>query len=237
MHHKPLYLPLSLLLLTTAAGSLSAGKLQQKSFGKTPDGQAVSLYTLRNASGMEVTITNYGGTITTVRVPDKNKKMGDVVLGFENVDGYAAKENTSYFGATIGRYGNRVAHGKFTLDGHTYQIPTNDGPNALHGGAVGFNRKVWQAKDVSTAAASALELHYLSPDGEQGFPGNLNVTVRYTLDNQNGLRIDYSATTDKDTVLNLTNHSYFNLEGPGSATVLNHRVMLAADQFTPVDAT
>ena len=185
---------------------------------------------------MEVTITNYGGTITTVRVPDRNK-MGDVVLGFDNVDGYAAKENTSYFGATIGRYGNRIAHGRFTLDGHTYQVPTNDGPNSLHGGAVGFNRRIWQAKDVSTANAPALELHYLSPDGEQGFPGNLNVTVRFTLDNQNGLRIDYSATTDKDTVLNLTNHSYFNLEGPGSATVLNHNVMLSADQFTPVDAT
>jgi aldose 1-epimerase len=236
MHHQPLYLPLSLLLLATAAGSQSTPKLQQRSFGKTPDGQAVSLYTLRNASGMEVTITNYGGTITTVRVPDRNK-MGDVVLGFDNVDGYAAKENTSYFGATIGRYGNRIAHGRFTLDGHTYQVPTNDGPNSLHGGAVGFNRRIWQAKDVSTANAPALELHYLSPDGEQGFPGNLNVTVRFTLDNQNGLRIDYSATTDKDTVLNLTNHSYFNLEGPGSATVLNHNVMLSADQFTPVDAT
>ncbi len=237
MLHKPLHLSLSLLLLTAAAGAQSASKLQQRPFGKTPDGQAVSLYTLRNASGMEVTITNYGGTITAVRVPDRNKKMGDVVLGFDNVEGYASPQNTSYFGALIGRYGNRIAHGRFTLDGHTYQIPTNDGPNALHGGAVGFNRRVWQAKDVSTAGAPALELHYLSSDGEQGFPGNLNVTVRYSLDDRNGLRIDYSATTDKDTVLNLTNHSYFNLEGPGSPTVLNHRLMLAASQFTPVDAT
>src|SRR5947208_1789443 len=185
MLHKPLYLPLSLLFMTAVASSQSAQKLEQRSFGKTPDGQAVSLYTLRNASGMEVTITNYGGTITTVKVPDKNKKFGDVVLGFDNVDGYASKGNTSYFGALIGRYGNRLAHGKFTLDGHTYQVPTNDGPNSLHGGAVGFNRRIWQAKDASTASAQALELHYLSPDGEQGFPGNLNVTVRYTLGNQN----------------------------------------------------
>ena len=238
MLHKPLHLlSLSLLLLTAVASPQSARKLEQRSFGKTPDGQAVSLYTLRNASGMEVTVSNYGGVITTVKVPDKNKKFGDVVLGFDSVDYYAAKDNTSYFGALIGRYGNRLAHGRFTLDGHTYQVPTNDGPNSLHGGAVGFNRRIWQAKDVSTASAPALELHYLSPDGEQGFPGNLNVTVRYTLGNQNDLRIDYSATTDKDTVLNLTNHSYFNLAGPGSGTVLNHRLMLAADQFTPVDGT
>lgn len=238
MLEKPLtFLSLSISLLTIAATPQWAQKLQQRPFGKTPDGQAVSLYTLRNASGMEVTITNYGGTITSVKVPDKNKNFGDVVLGFDNVDGYAAKENTSYFGATIGRYGNRLAHGKFTLNGHTYQVPTNDGPNSLHGGAIGFNRRIWQAKDVSTANAPALELHYLSPDGEQGFPGNLNVTIRYTLGKGNDLRIDYSATTDKDTVLNLTNHSYFNLAGPGSGTVLNHSLMLAADQFTPVDAT
>ena len=237
MLNKALYvLPLSMLLIATAS-SQSAQKLQQQPFGKTPDGQAVSLYTLRNASGMEVTITNYGGAITTVKVPDNKKKFGDVVLGFDSVDGYASKENTSYFGALIGRYGNRLAHGRFTLDGHTYQVPTNDGPNSLHGGAVGFNRRIWQAKDASTASAQALELHYLSPDGEQGFPGNLNVTVRYTLGNQNDLRIDYSATTDKDTVLNLTNHSYFNLAGPGSGTILNNTLMLAADQFTPVDAT
>jgi aldose 1-epimerase len=237
MLNKPLYaLPLSMLMIATAS-SQSAQKLQQRPFGKTPDGQTVSLYTLRNASGMEVTIANYGGVITTVKVPDNKKNFGDVVLGFDSVDGYASKENTSYFGALIGRYGNRLAHGKFTLDGHTYQVPTNDGPNSLHGGAVGFNRRIWQAKDASTASAQALELRYLSPDGEQGFPGNLNVTVRYTLDNQNGLRLDYSATTDKDTVLNLTNHSYFNLAGPGSGTILNHTLMLAADQFTPVDAT
>lgn len=238
MFKKPLFLlPLSMALITTAASSQSAQKLQQRPFGKTPDGQAVSLYTLRNASGMEVTITNYGGAITTIKAPDSKKKFGDVVLGFDSVEGYASKENTSYFGALIGRYGNRLAHGKFTLDGHTYQVPTNDGPNSLHGGAIGFNRRIWQAKDASTANAPALELHYLSPDGEQGFPGNLNVTVRYTLGNRNDLRIDYSATTDKDTVLNLTNHSYFNLAGPGSGTVLNHSVMLAADQFTPVDGT
>lgn len=230
----------SALLISCAAIALSGQSqqsLDKQPFGKTPDGQEVFLYTLRNAGGMKVTISNYGGTLTSVSVMDRNKKFGDVVLGFDNVEGYTQKLNTAYFGALIGRYGNRIANGTFTLDGHTYHIPLNDGPNALHGGLHGFNSKVWEAKDVSTAGAPALELHYLSPDGQEGFPGNLNVTVRYSLDAQNGLHIDYRATTDNDTVLNLTNHSYFNLAGAGSETVLQHKLMLDADRYTPVNST
>lgn len=202
-------------------------------FGKTPDGHEVSLYTLSNKSGMKVSITNYGGTITSIKVPDRNKHFDDVVLGFDNLEGYIATK--SYFGATIGRYANRIANGTFRLDGKTYHIPTNEGTNALHGGTVGFNKRVWTAKEISTGHGQALELHYLSPDGEMGFPGDLSVTVRFSLNDKDELRIEYIATTDKPTVLNLTNHSYFNLSGQGNGTILHDKVMLAADQFTPVD--
>ena len=215
----------------------STPSIGQKAFGQMPGGQKVFLYTLKNKSGMQVTITNYGGTVTSIRVRDRAGKYADVVLGFDTLAAYTSKENDGYFGALIGRYGNRIAHGTFTLDGKAYHIPLNDGPNMLHGGKVGFNNRVWDANDVSTSEMPALELHYLSPAGEQGFPGNLNVTVRYSLDAKNGLHIDYSATTDKDTVLNLTNHSYFNLKGAGSATVLNHKLTLAASRFTPVNST
>lgn len=219
-----------------ARGAAPSG-MEAQSWGKAPDGRAVSLYRLRNGAGMQVTITNYGGTITSIQVPDRNHKFGDVVLGFDNLEGYTQKANDAYFGATIGRYGNRIAHGTFTLDGHAYHIPTNNNGNALHGGTVGFNQRVWDAKDVSNGGSPALELHYLSPDGEEGFPGNLNVRVRFSLNDKNELRIDYTATTDKDTVLNLTNHSYFNLAGAGSGTILRERLTLDADRFTPVDAS
>jgi aldose 1-epimerase len=232
------------LVLTSVVASLAAGgkaqsakNMNMQSFGKTSDGHEVSLYTLKNRSGMEAKITNYGGIITSIKVKDRHGKFGDVVLGFENLDGYLSKTNKSYFGAIIGRYANRIAHGTFVLDGHQYHIPTNDGPNSLHGGLRGFDKRVWDAKDVSTARASELELHYLSRDGEEGFPGNLSVTVRYSLGDENDLHIDYYATTDKDTVLNLTNHSYFNLTGPGSGEILNHKLTLQADQFTPIDKT
>ena len=216
------------------AMSLNAQTIEKQPFGTT-DGKEISLYTLKNAAGMEVKISNYGGVITQIRVPDRNKKFDDVVLGFENLEGY--ENNTSYFGALIGRYGNRIGHGKFQLDGKMYQIPTNDGPNALHGGTTGFNKRVWDAREINSKEGPALELHYLSPDGEMGFPGNLNVTVRYTLEKKNALRLDYSATTDKDTVLNLTNHSYFNLAGAGSGTILKHMLTIKADSYTPVDDT
>ena len=235
MRRLSLYL-LSIAVVAACFASASrAQNVQKEDFGKTPDGQQVFLYTLRNSSGMEVKVTNYGARITSIKVPDKNKKFADVVLGFDNLAGYLADE--PYFGAVVGRYGNRIAHGAFTLDGKQYHIPLNDGPNALHGGKVGFDRRVWNGKDASATGGPAVELHYLSPDGEQGFPGNLNVTVRYSLGEKNDLRIDYSATTDKDTVLNLTNHSYFNLAGAGSETVLKHKLTLAADRFTPIDGT
>ena len=212
-----------------------SSRISMQPYGKTPDGHAVSLYTLSNKAGMQVSITNYGGTITSIKVPDRHKHFDDVVLGFDNLDGYTSPSNKSYFGATIGRYANRIANGTFKLDGKEYHIPTNEGTNALHGGTVGFNKRIWSAKEVSTASGPALELHYLSPDGEMGFPGNLSVTVRFSLDDKNELRVEYMATTDKPTVLNLTNHSYFNLSGQGSGTILHNKVMLAADQFTPVD--
>lgn len=227
-------LVLSFLRLFAAQG---AGSLPKQPFGKTANGTEVFLYTLKNASGMEVKITNYGGTVESIRVKDRKGKFDDVVLGFSNLAGYTQKLNTAYFGALIGRYGNRIARGTFKLDNHTYHVPINDGPNSLHGGTNGFNKQIWDAKDVSAEGDPALELHYLSKDGEMGFPGNLDVTVRYALDAKNGLHLDYFAKTDKNTVLNLTNHSYFNLIGSGSATVLTHKVMLDADRFTPVDST
>jgi aldose 1-epimerase len=227
----------SLLSLSALSFAAVAASLPKEAFGTTPDGHRVFLYTLKNAAGMEVRITNYGGTVESIKVKERSGKFGDVVLGFSNLGGYTSKLNTAYFGALIGRYGNRLARGTFALDRHVYHIPTNDGPNTLHGGTVGFNKRVWEAKDVSTAEQPALELHYLSPDGEQGFPGNLSVTVRYSVDRENGLHIDYTATTDKDTVLNLTNHSYFNLIGAGSATILTHKLTIDADRFTPINST
>jgi len=211
----------------------SGAQLSKRPFGKTKEGTPVDLYTLRNSKGVEVQICNYGGLVTSFKVPDRNGKMGDVVLGYDNLEGYL--KDTPYFGAMIGRYGNRIAKGKFTLDGQTYTLATNNGPNALHGGIKGFDKIVWQAKSMATADGPALELTYLSKDGEEGFPGNLSVTAVYTLMEDNGLRLQYTATTDKDTVVNLTQHSYFNLAGKGD--VLNHVVMINADKFTPVDST
>jgi aldose 1-epimerase len=213
-----------------------SSQLPVKPWGKA-DGKPVSLYTLKNSAGMEVTITNYGGTITAIRVPDRHKKIEDVALGFDSIEGYTAKSNTGYFGALIGRYANRLANGTFKLDGHEYHVPTNEPPNMLHGGNRGFDKRIWRAKDVSKPGSPSLQLHYLSADGEEGFPGTLQATVTYTLSDKNELRIDYSATTDKDTVLNLTNHSYFNLSGPGSGSILDDKIMLAADHYTPVNKT
>lgn len=226
------------LLLCASGLPAQSSRIEKQPFGKTPDGKEVYLYTLKNAAGMQVKITNYGGRITTIEVPDRNKKFDDVVLGFDNVEGYTTGPAAgAYFGAIIGRYANRLAHGTFTLDGHTYHIPTNEGANTLHGGKIGFDKKVWDVKETSSHGEPVLELHYLSPDGQEGFPGNLSVTVRYSLDNKNGLHLDYTATTDKDTVLNLTNHSYFNLEGAGSSTILNERIQINADHYTPIDST
>jgi aldose 1-epimerase len=225
--------PLASLLV--GLSPLLGASVSSKPWGQV-DGKKVSLYTLRNAAGMEVHITNYGGTITYVSVPDKDKKFGDVVLGFSSLAGYRAKVNTGYFGATIGRYANRIAGGTFQVDGKTYQVPKNEkGVNSLHSGTKGFDKEVWDAKDVSSGDTPTLEIHRVSPDGEMGFPGNFDVTVKFSLTADNALKIEYSATTDKDTVLNLTNHSYFNLSGPGSGKVLDDTLMLAAGKYTPVD--
>jgi aldose 1-epimerase len=215
------------------AGAEAKAAMKKQSFGTTHEGQPIDLYTLTNKSGMEADITTYGGIVVSLKVPDRHGKFDDVVLGYDNLEGYIG--NTAYFGALIGRYGNRLAHGQFTLDGVTYHIPKNDGDNALHGGLVGFNKRVWAAKDVSGSQDPALQLTYLSKDGEEGFPGNLNVRVTYTLTDKNELRIDYFATTDKTTVVNLTNHSYFNLAGQGNGDILGHELTLHADRFTPVD--
>lgn len=218
---------------TSSTAAETKATMKKQPFGKTEDGRSVDLYTLTNKSGMEVMITNFGGIVVALKVPDRNGKLDDVVLGYENLDGYTS--NTAYFGAIIGRYGNRIAHGEFALDGVTYHLPQNDGDNTLHGGKVGFNKRVWTAKDISGSQGPALELTYLSKDGEEGFPGNLNVRVVYTLTDKNELRIEYFATTDKPTVVNLTNHSYFNLAGQGNGDILGHEVALHADRFTPVD--
>jgi aldose 1-epimerase len=204
-------------------------KVTKDSFGKMPDGTPVEVYTLAG-DDMEARITTYGGRVVSLRVPDRNKHMDDVVLGFDSVDGYLTDE--PFFGALIGRYGNRIAKGHFTLDGKTYTLPTNDGPNTLHGGPQGFDKKVWTAKPIE----NGVQLTYLSKDGEEGFPGNLTAIVRYTLTGHD-LRIEYSATTDKDTVLNLTNHSYFNLSGQGNGDILKHVMQINASHYTPVDAT
>jgi len=199
------------------------------SFGQTPDGAAVDLYTITNPNGASVAITTYGGTVVSLNVKDKAGKLGDVVIGFNTLAGYLGEH--PYFGALIGRYGNRIAKGKFSLNGTSYNLAINNSPNALHGGLKGFSRQVWQAKEVGE---NGLELTYVSRDGEEGYPGKLTVTVGYTFTPANELRIEYTATTDADTVANLTNHSYFNLGGLENN--LTHQLEIYADRFTPVDA-
>ncbi len=202
-------------------------------FGTTKEGTSVSLYTLRNSKGAEARISNYGGLVVSLTMPDRNGQYADVTLGYDNLDGYL--KETPYFGALIGRYGNRIAKGKFTLDGKEYTLATNDYPNTLHGGLKGFDKVVWKAKAVQTPAGPSLRLTYVSKDMEEGYPGNLSVTAVYTLTDNNELRLDYTATTDRDTVVNLTHHSYFNLAGKGD--ILNHQVMIKSDAITPVDKT
>jgi aldose 1-epimerase len=211
-------------------------KVQVSDFGKTSGGISVSRYVLTNKLGIEAVVINYGATLVSLKVPDRAGKSADVVLGYDSVEGY--EQGKSYFGGTIGRYGNRIARGELTLDGTTFHLPKNDGPNSLHGGTIGFNKRIWTGTDRSRADAEVLELTYTSVDGEEGYPGTLKVKVTYTLPAEaNELRIDYIATTDKDTVANLTNHSYFNLSGDASKEIVNHQLLLRAPQFTPVDAT
>jgi aldose 1-epimerase len=203
-------------------------------FKETINGKPVQLYTLTNKSGLKAAVTNYGGRLVSLLVPDSSGKLIDVVLGYNAIKDYEQyTKNGAYFGALIGRYGNRIAKGKFSLDGKSYQLAINNAPNALHGGPKGFSAVVW---DVVKTTPNSVELHYLAKDGEEGYPGNLNVNVTYTLTDDNALDIAYKATTDKATVLNLTNHSYFNLNGDGG-TINNHTLQLNASRYTPVDAT
>ncbi len=206
----------------------------EKPYGNTGGGE-VTEYTLENKNGMRVGVINYGGIITSIYAPDKDGQLADVVLGFDSLSGYEGQN--PYFGAFVGRYGNRIAKGQFTIDGEKYQLPTNDGPNSLHGGDTGFNRKWWNLTPLEEDGRVGVELTGTSADGDMGYPGNLDVTVRYWLDNDNELTLEYEATTDKATPVNLTNHTYFNLKGAGNGDILNHEVMIDADEFTPVDAT
>jgi aldose 1-epimerase len=231
----------------SAAGSATSGvapaaqtamakpTMTKEPFGKLPDGTAIDLYTLRNSKGFEAMITNYGGFIVSLKAPDKNGKLADVVLGHDSLEGYL--KQPGFMGCITGRYANRIAKGEFKLGGKTYTLAKNNGPNSLHGGRVGFDKRVWTAKDVQGPDASGVQLSYTSKDGEEGYPGNLSVTVTYWLTNNNELKIEYAATTDKETVLNLTNHSYFNLAGAGNGDILSHVLTLNADRFTPVDET
>ena len=234
----------SLMLLTSCGGGGSTtqpaateskpeakAKLTKSEFGKTPDGASVDLYTLTNKNGVEVGVMTYGAIVTKIRTPDRKGQFADVVLGFDTFDGYLTKE--PYFGAVVGRYGNRIAKGHFKLDGKDYKLAVNNGPNALHGGLKGFDKVVWTAQPLND---NAVELTYLSKDGEEGYPGNLTVKVKYTLTDANEVQIDYSATTDKTTVTNITNHSYFNLSGAGNGDILGNLLQLNASRFTPVDA-
>jgi aldose 1-epimerase len=216
-------------LLLFALPASAAARVTVRSFGHMSDGTPVDIYTLSNR-GIEVQVITYGGIVRSIKVPDKNGKVADVVLGFDALEGYIGGYDP-YFGALVGRYANRIAKGQFQLDGQTYSIPVNDGANALHGGPRGFDKVVWDAKIIR----NGIELTHVSPDGDQGFPGTLSTTVRYTLAGAT-LRIEYAATTDKETVVNMTNHSYFNLSGQGSGDILSHEVMIAASRYTPVDS-
>jgi aldose 1-epimerase len=221
-------------ILSTAA-TAHAASMKKTEFGRMPDGTHIDLYVLTNRHGMTASIANFGATLVSLKVPDRNGKLADVVLGYDSLEGYIADK--ANFGAMIGRYANRIALGKFKLNQTQYKLATNNGVNHIHGGIKGFNKAVWRAQDVSKKDEQALELTYLSKDGEEGYPGNLSAKVIYTLTDQNELRIEYSATTDKDTVVNLTNHSYFNLAGQDAGSILNHQVTIHASSFTPVDAT
>jgi aldose 1-epimerase len=217
----------------TAGGGMTP-TITSQPFGDA-DGRPVELYTLINANGMQVRVMTYGGIIQAINVPNAEGERTNVALGFGNLDDYVA--GNPYFGAIIGRYGNRIAAGTFTLDGQEYNLPINNEPNSLHGGMVGFDKRIWTATEIEEGDAVGLQLDYVSPDGEQGYPGTLTTQVTYLLRNDNALEIRYRATTDAPTVVNLTNHTYFNLAGEGTGSIYDHELMLAADAFTPVDAT
>src|SRR3989440_5032041 len=225
-----------LVIVALSAGCAGGGGgIARKPFGSTQRGEAVSAYTLKNAHGIELQVLDYGGIIVSLRAPDRTGRLADVVLGFDSLADY--QRGSPYFGALIGRYGNRIARGRFTLEGRTYTLATNNGPNHLHGGVRGFDKVVWAVTPFEHPDSVGLVLRYTSPDGEEGYPGTLRTTVTYTLTSRDELIFDYFATTDRATPVNLTQHSYFNLAGDGKGDILGHVVTLNADRFTPVDST
>lgn len=207
--------------------------IEKKPFGKTADGKEVTLYTLTNASGNTLQMIDYGAIVVSINVPDKSGKRVNVTAGFDSIDGYLQRH--PYFGSTVGRFCNRIAKGKFSLDGKTYSLAINNGPNHLHGGEVGFDKKMWQVTELNADGSVGLKFTLVSPDGDEGYPGALTTVAEYIWDNQNRLTLNLQATTDKPTVVNLTNHAYFNLSGPGSGTIHNHELTLSCDQYLPVD--
>ena len=221
--------------LGAAMNASAATRIERKPYGRTPGGEPVELFTLAREGAPTVSITSYGGYVVSIVAPDRAGHRADVTLGYADLAGYLG--DTSYFGSLVGRYANRIAKGKFALDGKTYTLAPNNAPNALHGGPTGFHKRVWAAKVVGGPDGDALELTYVSKDGEEGYPGTLSAKVVYSLRADGGLVIDYTATTDAPTVVNLTNHAYFNLAGEGEGTVLGHEMQIEADAFTPVDAT
>jgi aldose 1-epimerase len=233
----PLVLLIQLSCTRTMTSDATAGArgITKSVFGKLPDSSAVDLYTLRNKSGIEARIITYGGIVVSIDTPDRNGKLDDIVLGFDSLSGYV--HDSPYFGAIVGRYANRIAKGRFTLDGKTYQLPVNNAPNSLHGGDRGFDKVVWNATPFDSAGGVGVVLTHVSPDGDQGYPGTVRVQVTYTLTDSNQLAVDYHATTDKATPINLSNHSYFNLTGGAMRDILDHVLTLAADRYTPVDST
>jgi aldose 1-epimerase len=217
------------------AAAAKEGSVNKAEFGKTPEGEVVDAYTLTNSEGMEVRAITFGGVITSIRVPDRTGKLDDVALGFNGLEGYL--KNPPYFGSIIGRYGNRIGRGRFTLDGKTYSLAINNRPNHLHGGIKGFDKVVWKAESFKNTDGVGIIFTHSSPDGDEGYPGTLSLRVTYTLNNKNEIAFDYEATTDKATPVNLTQHTYFNLAGEGSGDILNHVMTINAGKITPVDQT
>ncbi len=224
---------LCIVVLALISGCAATRGVVKQNYGALPDGRTAQLYTLTNANGLKATLTNYGAILVSMEIPDRDGKMADVTLGYDTLEGWLS--NTSYFGSTVGRYANRIAEGKFSLDGKTYSLATNNNKNHLHGGIKGFDKMLWDAKPAKRAGAVGVEFSYTSRDGEEGYPGNLKTTVTYLLTDKNELRIEFKATTDKATIVNLAHHSYWNLAGDPTKTILDHELMLAADQFLPVD--
>lgn len=223
----------AILLATVTAAS--AGEASKASFGTTPDGKDVTLVTLTNGHGVTAKVLSLGAALYALDVPDRNGKSGDIVLGYPDLKGTFAMPQ--YFGDTVGRYANRIAKGKFTLDGKQYNVPVNNGPNSLHGGKIGFDKVIWNVDKVESGTTPSVTLSYVSPDGDQGYPGKLTATATYSLDDRNELTIEYTATTDAPTIVNITNHTYWNLAGEGSGSVMDQRLMIAGDAYLPTDAT